>query len=491
MDGGCWAGYPAALCRLSRNQGFLPACPPLQLLMAGEIHLKSQFLIAAPHSGAGKTTVTLGLLRAIANSGKIVQPFKCGPDYIDPFHHRQACARPSYNLDSYMGSAEHVRDIYALQLANADVAIVEGVMGLFDGANRSEGSSAEIAQLLNLPIILVVKAQAMAYSAAALLFGFSRFNPKLNIAGVLFNEVGSESHYNYLRIACEDVGLTPLGYLPRNPAITVPSRHLGLCISDEHDYDAMIDTMAEHVASHIDIEALLKATSSPEPTPRPAPPVSTTKNLTIAVAQDAAFNFIYPQNLRVLEQLGKVITFSPLEDSELPQADLIYLAGGYPELHLQQLSQNLSLHSALRDYCAQGGRMIAECGGMMLMSHTIIDKDGRVWPMAGVLDQDVSLAQMKLHLGYRCIELETNNIAPLSLSLRGHEFHYSCISRQGNLDNIAHVKNARDAVIETPVWRHGNLLASYIHFYWGEDGALPRWLLQQPLTEQQEKPRQH
>lgn len=446
--------------------------------------MKPQFLIAAPHSGAGKTTVTLGLLRAIANRGMTVQPFKCGPDYIDPFHHRQACGRFSYNLDTYMSSADHIRDIYATQLANTDVAVVEGVMGLFDGATKSEGSSADVAQLLNLPIILVVRARSMAYSAAALLYGFSRFNPKLNIAGVLFNEVGSENHYNYLRLACEDVGLKSLGYLPRNADIVVPSRHLGLCISDEHDYDKMIDIMATHIANHIDIDALLEATSSAEPEPviNVKTSIVSSKKATIAIAHDAAFNFIYPQNLRVLEKLGEVVTFSPLTDSELPKADLIYLAGGYPELHLKQLSENHALHASLKEYCAKGGRVIAECGGMMFLSNAIVDTDGTTWPMAGILDQDISLQNMKLNLGYRCIELQTGSQTTPQLSLRGHEFHYSHIVRlSSGLNNIACVKNARDTTVETPVWRQGNLLASYIHFYWGEDGALPNWLLQQPL----------
>lgn len=445
--------------------------------------MKSQFLIAAPHSGSGKTTVALGLLRAISQRGLKAQPFKCGPDYIDPFHHRNACGRSSYNLDSYMASPAHIREVYAQQLADADVAVVEGVMGLFDGATRSEGSSAAIAELLNLPVVLVVKAKAMAYSAAALLYGFSRFNPKLNIAGVIFNEVGSESHYQFLCDACEDVGVKPLGYLPYNPDIAVPSRHLGLCISDEYDYDAMIDAMARHIAAHIDIDALLGATCTAVLSAKPFNLAMTaTERFTIAVAHDAAFNFIYPQNLHVLEQLGQVVFFSPLEDTDIPVADLLYLAGGYPELHLQQLSENHAMHRAIGDYCKAGGRVIAECGGMMFMGRAIVDSEGRVWPMTGVLDLEISLTDMKLHLGYRQIELKDPAAPQRTLRLRGHEFHYSHVSGQGELNNIARVENARNDEVDTSVWRQDGIIASYIHFYWGEDGALPRWLLQQPLA---------
>lgn len=444
--------------------------------------MKSQFLIAAPHSGSGKTTVALGLLRAMIQRGLKPQPFKCGPDYIDPFHHRKACGRSSYNLDSYMASPAHIRAVYAQQLADADVAVVEGVMGLFDGATRSEGSSADIAELLDLPIVLVVKARAMAYSAAALLHGFSRFNPKLKIAGVIFNEVGSESHYKFLCDACEDVGVKPLGYLPHNPDIAVPSRHLGLCISDEYDYDAMIDAMAGHLVAHIDIDTLLEVTRVAAPTaPTPVAAASATEHFTIAVADDAAFSFIYPQNLHVMEQLGRVIRFSPLEDADIPEADLLYLAGGYPELHLRQLSENHAMHQAINEYCNAGGRVIAECGGMMFLSRAIVDSERRLWPMAGVLDQEISLVDMKLHLGYRRIALQDQADPQRNILLRGHEFHYSQISEWGELSNIARVENARNIEVDTPVWCQNRIIASYIHFYWGEDGTLPRWLLQQPL----------
>lgn len=437
----------------------------------------SQFLIAAPHSGAGKTTVTLGLLQATHNRGLRTQPFKCGPDFIDPIHHAAAAGRPSINLDPYMMSPAHIRELYHRHTADADIAITEGVMGLFDGARKREGSSADLAALLQLPVILILNAKAMAYSAAALLYGLKNFDPGLHIAGVIFNFVDTSTHYLLLKDACEDVGITALGHLPTNGDLRIPSRHLGL---DTADAAEAIAAAARHIEQYLDLDAILAATVSARPVAQAAPsapgesaapyptPESQSRK-TILVARDAAFLFLYAENLRRLETYGQLRFFSPLTNAHLPDCDLLYLPGGYPELHLEQLSSNQSLWQDIRNFAANGGRILAECGGMMVLGHSITDESGRSWPTAGLLDMDTSIRQKKLTIGYRTLTIG-NQI------LKGHEFHYSQFSRDPAADNPT-VHNARGQTIPAPVFYRQNIFASYMHFYWGESpGLLETWL---------------
>lgn len=419
-----------------------------------------QFLIAAPSSGSGKTTITQGLLRSIRNKGLSVQAFKCGPDYIDTKHHEWASGNVSINLDTFMSSKAHVKDIYGRYSSKADATVVEGVMGLFDGANRMEGSSAQIAELLDIPIILVINAKATAYSVAPLLYGFKNFYPKIKIAGAIFNFVNSESHYQFMKDACEDVGIEALGYVPRNENISLPERHLGLQISAKNNYEDTINAMATHIEKTVDVDKLIQICTSK----RPAAVEKSTSckpKLKIGVAKDEAFNFTYHENLRALSELGELTYFSPIKDTELPDVDFIYLAGGYPELYLEQLSQNTSMRNAIKEFALSGGKVLAECGGMMYLSRNIIDKDGQVYPMAGFLDQDASMENMKLKLGYRKIKLPTE-------TLFGHEFHYSNLVDSKEETKGIEVFSAREKQLDTKVIRKNNVLASYIHFYWGE-----------------------
>lgn len=409
--------------------------------------MKSRFLIAAPSSNSGKTTITLGLLRLLHNRGVHVQPFKCGPDYIDTKHHSLAAAANSINLDTFMMSATHVQSLYTKY--SADVDIVEGVMGLFDGADRMKGSSAEIAMLLDLPVILVINAKAMAYSAAPLLYGFKHFNPAVNIAGVIFNFVNTVSHYQFLKEACEDVGLTALGYVPVNDSLKIPSRHLGLVLPADNDYDGI----AAHISKTVDVESLLRITGTQEVI-KPASVISQTGTLRIAVAKDEAFNFTYYENIEVLKRMGTVHFFSPIHDTVLPDADLLYLAGGYPELHLEALAANEVMKAAILDHCNKGGKVIAECGGMMYLGKTIDHH-----PMVGFLDISTSMEKAKLSLGYRTV----NEV------LKGHEFHYSGCVTLSDIPQVGVVHNAKGMQVDTPIYKQQNVLASYIHFYWGDD----------------------
>jgi cobyrinic acid a,c-diamide synthase len=428
--------------------------------------MKPQFLIAAPSSNSGKTTLTLGLLRLLHNRGLKVQPFKCGPDYIDTKHHSLAAHSQSINLDTFMMSEDHLRLLYAKYSDGADVMITEGVMGLFDGADRMKGSSAEIAMLLDLPVILVVNAKAMAYSVAPLIYGFMHFNPQVRIAGVIFNFVNTESHYQFLKDACEDVGVTPLGYLPANDDIKIPSRHLGLAISPENDYDAIIERAAAHISKTVAVEQLLEITQRHVPDVPVQTPLSPGRAMEIAVAMDEAFNFTYAENLSVLKQMGAVTIFSPLDDWKLPPTDLLYLPGGYPELFLEKLSTNLTMRESILDYCNNGGKVIAECGGMMYLGTTLADNTGKEYPMVGFLGLKTTMKGARLSLGYREIEMGSNRF-------KGHEFHYSGCTEHGPLEKIGKVFNARGKEVPTPLYRKNNVIASYMHLYWGED---PAWL---------------
>lgn len=424
--------------------------------------LASHFLLAAPSSGSGKTTLTLGLLRALKHRGLRVQPFKCGPDYIDTLHHSQAAGTPSINLDLFMASEQHVAESYHRYSTQADVAVTEGVMGLFDGSDKMQGSSAAIADVLNMPVVLVINAKAMAYSVAPLLYGFKHFYKGIKLVGAIFNFVNTESHYRFLTDACADVGVDALGYLPSNPSFAIPSRHLGLHISAETDYEAIIESIATAIPRTIDLDRLLEITrvgSTPVfPAPCSEPPAPT---LRIAVARDEAFAFTYQQNIDVLTRLGSVTFFSPLTDSALPDTDFLYLPGGYPELYADTLSQNQSMRASIRDYCQTGGLTYAECGGLMYLGRAIQHSTGESFPMAGVLDSTTSMLSSKLTLGYRILDWD-------GMTLKGHEFHYSRLHEHSLPESIASVTNAKGIPVETNVYRTKNTFVSYIHLYWGD-----------------------
>jgi cobyrinic acid a,c-diamide synthase len=435
---------------------------------------KPQFLLAAPSSGSGKTTLTLGLLRALARRGLVVQPFKCGPDYLDTHHHTQAAGRPSLNLDLFMASVGHAQATYAGALAPADVAVVEGVMGLFDGADRMRGSAADVAEQLGIPVILVVNAKAMAYSVAPLLFGFRNFYPGIRLVGAIFNFVNTDSHYRFLREACEDVGVEPLGYLPNNPSFVIPSRHLGLSIDTAIQYEAIVEALADALPQTIDLDRLLAVTRTVAPALPPAPALAGPAPRRIAVARDAAFTFTYHQNLAALARLGEVTYFSPLADAALPPGtDFLYLPGGYPELFAEELSANVAMRTSLAAYCAGGGRAYAECGGLMYLGQQLIDARRQPFAMVGVLPCTTSMAGARLTLGYR-------TVAWNGLTISGHEFHYSTLADHGLTPAPATVTNAKGVVVAAPLYRQGNVWASYVHLYWGENPAFIEALLANP-----------
>ena len=432
---------------------------------------KSAFLIAAPSSDSGKTTVTLGLLRLLADKGLKVQPFKCGPDYIDTILHQKAAGNVSVNLDTYMASEQHVQGLFNNYTQQCDVAIVEGVMGLFDGAEKMKGSSAEIALLLDLPVILVINAKAVAYSAAALIFGFKNFHQGIKIAGVIFNNVNTESHYSFLQDACKDAGVEALGYLPTNPDVKIPSRHLGLSIANNIDFDKICNKIASSIEASVDIERLLKITEHKfKSVAEEIGPISKS-TYKIAVAVDEAFRFTYHENLKVLKQFGEVIFFSPIKDTTMPECDLLYLAGGYPELFLHQLSENKSMLKSIRHYCSNRGKTYAECGGMMYLGKTIIDKEGKRFEMVDFLPLATSMEKPKLHLGYRSIFIN-------DFSIKGHEFHYSDSIELAETNKLnCSIFNAKGIKLPNNMYQLNQTIASYNHLYWGEQSAFIENLL--------------
>ncbi|MBB6460347.1 cobyrinate a,c-diamide synthase [Flammeovirga kamogawensis] len=422
---------------------------------------KSSFIIAAPTSNSGKTTITLGLLRALKNRGKEVQPFKSGPDYIDPKFHGIACGKTGVNLDLFMMTEQHLKETYLDYIATSEIQCIEGVMGLFDGAKKAERSTAELAKKLNLPIIFVVDAKAVAYSVAPLLYGFKNFDPSLNIVGVIFNRVNTKSHYKFLQEASEDVGIKALGYVPFLEDCKIQSRHLGLSIANLKEYDKKITAIAKQIEKTVHLNQLLDLTTYAETTHTKQKAVPPIAPLTIGVAKDEAFNFSYSQNINALKKIGKVVFFSPIKDEKLPQTDVLYFPGGYPECYVKNLAENKAMLSAIKEYAENEGVIIAECGGMMYLGKNMIDQNGDSYPMANVFSFSSSMKAMKLHLGYRTIHLD-------EYTFKGHEFHYSEVYGDENIETVGQIFSARNQEVPTKIYKYKNVLASYIHLYFGE-----------------------
>lgn len=421
--------------------------------------MKSQILIGGISSGSGKTTLTIGLLRALKNRGLDTQSFKCGPDYIDKKYHELASGKDAVNLDLFLSSQKHIENIYSKYTLDSDVAITEGVMGLFDGYDRMQGSSAQIAEILEIPVILILNAKSMAYTVAPILYGIKNFRKDLNIIGVIFNMVNTESHYSFLSNAAIDAGIVPLGYLPKNEDLVIPSRHLGLSIDKKLLFDDFANKVAAFIEKNIDIDKLLLLTKKPVKKSVNEKLQKTPTPINIAVAYDEAFNFFYHENIEYLKRMGKVTFFSPIKDEALPKADFVYLPGGYPELFAKELSNNSEMITSIQQYIESGGKLLAECGGMMYLSSSIADDKGHEYPMVDIFNQKSTMENMKLKLGYR--KFEYNN-----LPIKGHEFHYSSIC--SSLNSITKQYSAKNVEVDTKLLRYKNTIAGYTHIYWAE-----------------------
>jgi cobyrinic acid a,c-diamide synthase len=445
-------------------------------------------VIAGVGSGVGKTTVTLGLLEALRRRGVSVQPFKVGPDFIDPSFHELVGGRASYSLDGWMCSRDHVRATVARQAAGADLALIEGVMGCFDGrggrgAESDEGSTAEVAKWLGAPVVLVVDAFAMARSAGAVVLGFERFDPDLNLAGVVFNRVAGDSHWQWLRESvrahCRAVSL---GYLPCRDSLALPERHLGLVTAAERGVPGpLLDELSQAMETSIDLERLLALARSDvapvEPaTSAPSAPI----RARIGVARDLAFQFYYPANLDLLRAAGaELVLWSPLRDAELPDVDALYLGGGYPEVYARELAANAPMREAVRAFVAAGGPVYAECGGLLYLAEALEDESGRIHPMVGLLPTIGRMVPKRLTLGYAEVEVTRETpLAPAGTTARGHEFHASRIDPVPEWVPRAYtVQMCRDGTPRAEGYLIGEALMSYVHLHFGSNPVLAEHLV--------------
>ena len=446
-------------------------------------------VIAGTHSGVGKTTITLGIMAALRSRGLSIQPFKVGPDFIDPGYHEWICRVPSRNLDGWMLSKSYNLKTLYQQSSDKDIAIVEGVMGLYDGArsNNEDGSTAQIAKWIKAPVILVVDARGMSRSVAALVYGFEQYDKRTAIAGIILNRVGSEKHYRWLKEVIEQKCKAPvIGYFPRDLEISIPERHLGLVTSTENRLGKRyVRKLSSLVEQYIDLKLLIKQ----------AAVVNTVKYSTkcakrfyqqknparIGVARDEAFCFYYRDNLDLLKQCGaRLIDFSPLNDTVLPEhLDGIYLGGGYPELFAPQLENNVSMRRAIKEFAIGGGVIYAECGGLMYLGRKIKHSDGKICKMAGLFPYTTIMDTRISSLGYYTVSArKTGILATRGEEARGHQFRYSHM--EGIPDPSSRVftlKKDRTTKAMTEGYIFKNVLATYMHLHFGSNPDFARGLV--------------
>lgn len=406
-------------------------------------------IIAAPRSGTGKTTVSLGLMRALSAQGTNVQPFKCGPDYIDPAFHAHACRRPSYNLDTWAMRAGLIATLIAENTKNADIAIVEGVMGLFDGAAEcgqfNRGSTAELAAFTGWPIVLVIDIAGQAETAAAIALGCKTYCEDIKVAAVILNNVAGDRHKNLVQAGFKKIKCPVLGYIERKPDLSLPERHLGLVQAGEHtDLEERLDALANLVTECVDIDGIKSVARSGETIEMIEQDLPQPPGQRIALAQDAAFSFAYPHVISRWRSCGaEIVPFSVLDD-EAPEAncDAVWLPGGYPELHAGRVAKASKVRRRLHDLANNNIPIHGECGGYISLGQGLIDAHGDRHEMFGLLSLESSFVERKLHLGYRRSTLRANTALgrPGSI-IFGHEFHYA--TAKSNTDSpFAEVENA-------------------------------------------------
>ena len=444
------------------------------------------FVVAGPASGVGKTTIALALIAALRSRGLTVQSFKCGPDFIDGGHHARACGRPSRNLDGWMLPPDVNRQIFYQGVQGTDVAVIEGVMGLFDGVDgmSEAGSTAEIAKLLDLPIVLVLDASQLARSAAALVKGFETFDPKLRVTGVVLNRVAGSTHYRLLREAIESsCQAALLGYLPRDERIRIPERYLGLFTASEDALpDSALTMLGDLAKTHIDLEKLLQSASSFNPGFEPHGGMDSQARIRVGVARDRAFCFYYEDNFDALRAAGaEIVEFSPLADRGLPEGvDALYLGGGYPELYAQELAQNREMIGAVRCFAEQGRPIYAECGGLMYLAKQILTRDQKPYAMAGVLPFDVSMTERLVKFGYTEVLLTADcMMGQKGTKARGHSFHCSNISGGERVERVYHLRYSLSRQEELEGFQVRNVLASYIHLHFLSNAGLATSFVEQ------------
>lgn len=428
-----------------------------------------RIVIAATQSGAGKTTIVTGLLAALRARGLRVQSFKIGPDYIDPGYHALASGRPAHNLDSWLVPEAKLPALFAAESQDADIAIIEGVMGLYDGGRNGISSTAQLAKLLQASVLLVIDAKSMGASAAAIALGFREYDKDVNVAGVILNRLGSDSHETMIREAMAKIQMPVLGALRRNSELNLPERHLGLLPTQENHNLAVIDTMQKAVAQQVNIEGILAlAKQAPAINAKlPRKHLMQSSICRIGIARDKAFSFYYPTSLAVLKGFGaELVPFSPLKDREIPEVDALFIGGGFPEMFAKELADNISMRASIKAAAQNGMPIYAECGGYMYLMQALKDFAGKVYPMAGIFP---SLAVMKEKLqtvGYVTAQLQQDTIlGKQDTKLHGHEFHFSVEENLSAGQQPLLLTKMRTGKTYPAGQLYQNTLGSYLHLH--------------------------
>lgn len=440
--------------------------------------MKPQLLIGGMSPGSGKSLFTSGLSRLLSKRGLHVQDFKCGSDFVDAKLLELASGNPCFHLDLFVTSSSHVQHVYNKYGERADVCLIEGQGGLFDGYDRINGSSAQIAEMMKTPVLLVVNARASSYSISASIYGFKHYHPMARIIGVVFTQVVSSEQFVFLRKASQDAGVKCFGFIPYDERLRLPSKHSCYTNTLVQELGGIFDLAASYVEKYVDVENLFNSSQRSFPVSYSLPYKEETdivsyyspkKHLRIAVADDPAFGLTYQENLVRLSQIGEICRFSPVYGSDLPQADIVFLPGGYPELFARQLYRRRKIMEDLRNFAEAGGKILAEDGGMILLSQSLSIRDGgTAYPMAGILPLVFTMTDKKIQSGYR-------QISDNGLLLKGYEFHYTEVQDQSVLPCESRMLNPFGNEVDTPFIRYKNIIASYSHLYLGETDILKLW----------------
>lgn len=443
-----------------------------------------RLIIAGTHSGVGKTTIVTGLLAALKQRGLTIQSYKVGPDYIDPGYHQLASGKVAHNLDTWLVPTEKVVPIFTKTAMDNDLVVIEGVMGLYDGGREGVSSTATIAKLLKAPVVLVIDAKSIGESAAAIALGYKLYDPEVNVVGVIINRLGSKNHEKMITEALERLQIPVLGCLYRNEALRMPERHLGLTPVTEYKGDTMLEALCAQITQQIDLDGLIALAQQ-------APDLYETLEQThrqqqvpakvrIGVAQDEAFSFYYPESLYILKTLGaEIIPFSPLHDKELPVVDGLLFGGGFPEMFVKELTNNITMRQSIHHACTQGMPVYAECGGFMYLTEKLVDFDGCEYEMVGAIPASCSMQGKLQTVGYvEATALTDNLLCQAGQCIRGHEFHFSLMNcDEKNMTTFPwafEFKKARTGVTYPGGYGKGNILASYLHMHFAgnEQGAI-------------------
>lgn len=472
-----------------------PKTPYLYIILVNYPRL----LIAGTHSGVGKTTITTGLMAALKHKGYQVQGFKAGPDYIDPSHHTCVTGMPSRNLDTWLMTKDVILELFERSAARADISIIEGVMGLYDGlgGDSEQGSSAHLAKILNAPVLLVIDARALARSAAALVMGFQKFDPDIKLCGVIANNIASPGHFEYVRTAIETYTSVPVvGYVPRDPAISIQERHLGLVPYAEGKVETeRYYKLRDYVLTYVDCEQILRLMEG-HPLPRfqktlftatgnrPGP-INQGRGPTIGVAMDEAFNFYYADNLDILEYLGaRLVKFSPIHDAHLPkEVNVLYFGGGFPEVFAEELAANKTLIREIRDFVNDMNPVYAECGGLMYLGESIQTFDGAVFDMVGVLPIRTTMMNKRMALGYtRAKVLRDTFLCPKGGEIIGHEFHWSTLSESREVTYAYETFKRIGGPKKYDGILFKKVLASYLHVHFASNIEIARRFIREVVS---------